>query len=104
MSALPVAVPPLVHGPGFWKRAFASRSFAIGTVLSVLLAVAAALSFAWTPYSVYEIGMANSQQTTTQHSKKKENILRVTENKNAKPANQSAIMMTAVFGPGMVNA
>src|SRR5438270_6717639 len=60
MSAtLPVATPPLAHGPGFWRRAFASRSFAVGAVLSALLAIAAALSFAWTPYSPYEIDMAS---------------------------------------------
>src|SRR5205809_904960 len=39
-------------------NAFSHRSFAVGAVLSTLLALAAALSFAWTPHSPYEVDIA----------------------------------------------
>src|SRR4051812_22288747 len=39
-------------------KAFSHRSFAIGAVLSVFVALAAALSFFWTPFSPYEMNMA----------------------------------------------
>src|SRR6185369_7260179 len=57
MSAIPVATPPLLHGPGFWKRALGHRSFVIGAVLSLLLVLAALVSFVWTPYSPYVVEM-----------------------------------------------
>jgi len=153
MSALPVAVPPLLHGPGFWKRAFAHRSFAIGAVLTVLLVVAALVSFVWTPHSPYEIDMAAKlQPPNAQHwfgtdvygrdvaslllvgarasivvgvvavgiglafgsalgllaSARRgwveELIMRIADFGFAFPAILSAIMLTAVFGPGMVIA
>jgi peptide/nickel transport system permease protein len=154
MSAtLPVATPPLARGPGFWKRAFAHRSFAIGVVLSLLLAIAAALSFVWTPYSVYEVTMSDkllpSSSThwfgtdaygrdiaslllvgarasiavgviavgiglvigtafgllaSAKRGWSEEFIMRVADFGFAFPAILSAIMLTAVFGPGMVNA
>lgn len=65
MSAIPVAQPPLAQGPGFWSRAFANRSFAVGAVLSALLVLAALLSFAWTPWSPYEIDMAAKLQAAS---------------------------------------
>ena len=37
MSAIPVAAPPLLHAPGFWKRALGHRSFALGAVLTLLM-------------------------------------------------------------------
>jgi peptide/nickel transport system permease protein len=153
MSAIPVAVPPLLHGPGFWKRAFAHRSFAIGAVLTVLLVVAALVSFVWTPHSAYEIDMAAKlQPPNAQHwfgtdvygrdvaslllvgarasivvgvvavgiglvvgsalgllaSARRgwveELIMRIADFGFAFPAILSAIMLTAVFGPGMVIA
>src|SRR5947209_15864816 len=58
MSAIPVATPPLPHGPAFWRRALSHRSFTIGAVLSLLLVAAAALSLVWTPHSPYEVDMA----------------------------------------------
>ncbi len=152
-SAMPVAVPPLVHGPGFWKRAFGHRSFAIGAVLTLLLLVAALLSLAWAPHSPYDIDMAAKlQPPDAQHwfgtdaygrdvasqllvgaqasivvgvvavsiglvigtafgllaSAKRgwveEIIMRVADFGFAFPAILSAIMLTAVFGAGMVNA
>jgi peptide/nickel transport system permease protein len=152
-AALPVATPPLLHGPGFWRRALAHRSFAIGAVLTVLLVIAAALSLAWTPHSPYEIEMgARLLQPSAKHwlgtdpygrdivslllvgarasivvgviavgiglvvgtafgllaaAKRgwaEELIMRVADFGFAFPAILSAIMLTAVFGPGMVNA
>ena len=58
MSAIPVATPPVLHTPGFWKRALGHRSFVIGAALSLLLALAALLSLVWTPYSPYDVDMA----------------------------------------------
>lgn len=153
MSAIPVATPPLAHGPGFWRRAFASPAFAVGAILSTLLAAAAALSFFWTPYSPYEIDMASkflpassahwfgtdaygrdvaSQLlvgsrasiavgviavgiglvigtalgllASARRGWWEEIIMRVADFGFAFPAILSAIMLTAVFGPGMVNA
>ena len=42
---------------GFWQRARRHPGFVIGGVLSLLLLLAAALSYVWTPYSVYEVDM-----------------------------------------------
>jgi peptide/nickel transport system permease protein len=153
MSALPVATPPLAHGPGFWSRAFSNRSFAVGLVLTALLVLFAGLSFVWTPWSPYEIDMAKKlQPASASHwfgtdaygrdvaslmlvgarasiavgviavgiglvigtalgllaSAKRgwweEIIMRVSDFGFAFPAILSAIMLTAVFGPGMVIA
>ena len=43
--------------PGFWLRARRHPGFVIGGVLTVLLLLAAALSYLWTPYSVYDVDM-----------------------------------------------
>jgi peptide/nickel transport system permease protein len=153
MTALPVATPPLARGPGFWKRAFAHRSFAIGAVLTLLLALAAALSLVWTPHSPYEIDMAAKLLppgaghwlgtdpygrdiaslllvgarasivvgviavsigliagtafgllASARRGWAEELIMRIADFGFAFPAILSAIMLTAVFGPGMVNA
>jgi peptide/nickel transport system permease protein len=153
MSAVPVAVPPLVHGPGFWRRALSHRSFAVGSVLSLLLAFAALLSLVWTPHSPYEIdmglkllppdatywfgtdaygrdvaslllvgarssivvgviavgiglvvGTALGLVASARRGWIEEIIMRLADFGFAFPAILSAIMLTAVFGPGMVNA
>ena len=153
MSAVPVAVPPVLHGPGFWKRALAHRSFAIGAVLTVLLVLSALLSLVWTPHNPYEIDMAlkllpaGAQYwlgtdpygrdvaslllvgarasivvgvvavgiglilgtafgllAAASRGWVEELIMRVADFGFAFPAILSAIMLTAVFGPGMVNA
>ena len=153
MSAVPVAVPPLVHGPGFWRRALSHRSFAVGSVLSLLLAFAALLSLVWTPHSPYEIdmglkllppdatywfgtdaygrdvaslllvgarssivvgviavgiglivGTAFGLIASARRGWVEEIIMRLADFGFAFPAILSAIMLTAVFGPGMVNA
>jgi peptide/nickel transport system permease protein len=152
-AALPVATPPLAHGPGFWKRALGHRSFAIGAILTLLLVVAAALSLVWTPHSPYEvvmdarllppgaahwlgtdpfgrdivslllvgarasivvgviavgiglvIGTAFGLLAAAKRGWAEELIMRLADFGFAFPAILSAIMLTAVFGPGMVNA
>jgi peptide/nickel transport system permease protein len=153
MSAIPVATPPLLHGPGFWQRAFRHPSFAVGAVLTLLLAAAAALSLVWVPHSAYEVVMGNKLLApdathwlgtdafgrdivsqllvgarasivvgiiavgiglvigtafglfaAAQRGWTEELIMRVADFGFAFPAILSAIMLTAVFGPGMVNA
>jgi len=153
MSAVPVATPPLLHGPGFWKRALGHRSFVIGAILSLLLALTAILSLLWTPYSPYEVDMAAKMLPPDSHHLLgtdpygrdvaslllvgarasiavgviavsiglligtafgllaaarrgwvEEVIMRVADFGFAFPAILSAIMLTAVFGAGMVNA
>jgi len=139
--------------PGFWHRALRHRSFAIGAVLSLLLVLAAVLSFVWTPWSPYEMDMANKLAgPSAQHwlgtdafgrdvtslllvgarasivvgviavgiglvvgtalgllaaarrGWVEEVIMRLADFSLAFPAILSAIMLTAVFGAGMVNA
>ncbi|HVZ44567.1 MAG TPA: ABC transporter permease [Ramlibacter sp.] len=59
MSAtLPIPSPPLLHGPGFWKRALRHPSFVIGAVLTLLVALAAGVSLVWTPHSPYDVDMS----------------------------------------------
>jgi len=43
--------------PGFWRRAARHRSFVLGAALSLLVLLAATLSFVWTPYSPYTMDM-----------------------------------------------
>ena len=43
--------------PGFWQRARRHPGFVIGGALTLLLLLAAALSYLWTPYSVYDVDM-----------------------------------------------
>jgi peptide/nickel transport system permease protein len=142
-----------LQGQGFWRRARRNPSFMIGLVLSVLLVLAAALSFVWTPFDPYNVDMAlKLRAPDAQHwlgtdpygrdvaslllvgarasiavgliavgiglvigtafgllaSARRgwveELIMRVSDFAFAFPAILSAIMMTAVFGPGMVNA
>jgi peptide/nickel transport system permease protein len=144
-------VPP--QGPGFWRRARRHPSFVIGAVLSLLLAFAALLSFAWTPHDPYEIDMALKLKppggtywlgtdpfgrdvaslllvgarasivvgviavsiglvigtalgllASARRGWVEEAIMRLSDFGFAFPAILSAIMLTAVFGPGMVNA
>lgn len=154
MSAvLETTPPPAATGPGFWPRARRHPSFMIGLVLTVLLALAAALSLVWTPHSPYEVDMALKLLPPDAHhwlgtdpygrdvaslllvgarasivvgviavgiglaigtalgllaSAKRgwveEMIMRLSDFGFAFPAILSAIMLTAVFGPGMVNA
>ncbi|MCE1194004.1 MAG: ABC transporter permease [Acidovorax sp.] len=139
--------------PGWLRRALRHRSFAIGAVLSLLLVVAAALSFVWTPWSPYEMDLANklAEPSAThwlgtdafgrdvaslllvgarnsilvgviavgigltigtalgllaaaRRGWVEELIMRLADFTFAFPAILSAIMMTAVFGAGIVNS
>ena len=147
------AVLPATQAPGFWQRALQHRSFVIGAVLSALLLVAAALSFVWTPWSPYEMDMANKLQgpsashwlgtdafgrdvaslllvgarasilvgviavgiglvvgtalgllASARRGWVEEAVMRLADFSLAFPAILSAIMLTAVFGAGIVNA
>ena len=153
MSSIPVAVPPVLQAPGFWKRAFGHHSFVVGAVLSLLLVLAALLSLVWTPHSPYEVVMGNKLLPPGPHywlgtdpygrdvvslllvgarasivvgviavsigliigtafgllaaarrGWVEEAIMRLADFGFAFPAILSAIMLTAVFGAGMVNA
>jgi peptide/nickel transport system permease protein len=153
MSVIPVATPPVLHAPGFWKRALAHRSFVIGAALSLLLVLAALLSLVWTPHSPYVvemgakllppdsrhwlgtdpygrdvaslllvgarasivvgviavsiglvIGTAFGLLAAARRGWVEEIIMRLADFGFAFPAILSAIMLTAVFGAGMVNA
>ena len=150
LETTPVAAPP---GPGFWKRARRHPSFMIGLLLSVLLVLAAGLSFVWTPHDPYDIDMALKLRApdakywlgtdafgrdiaslllvgarasiavgviavgiglligtalgllaSARRGWVEEAIMRLSDFGFAFPAILSAIMLTAVFGPGMVNA
>ena len=154
MSAIldPIPLAPL-RGHGFWQRARRHPSFMIGLVLTILLVIAAGLSFAWTPHNPYEIDMALKLRApdakywlgtdafgrdvaslllvgsrasivvgviavgiglligtalgllaSARRGWVEEAIMRLSDFGFAFPAILSAIMMTAVFGPGMVNA
>jgi peptide/nickel transport system permease protein len=154
MSAVLQTPTPIgAAGPGFWKRARRSPSFMIGLVLTVLLVLAAALSFVWTPHNPYDvdmglklrapggthwlgtdpygrdvaslllmgarasiavgliavgiglvIGTALGLLASAKRGWVEEAIMRLADFGFAFPAILSAIMLTAVFGPGMVNA
>ncbi len=139
--------------PGFMRRALGHRSFVLGGALTLLLLVAAALSLVWTPWSPYEMNLANKlQPSNAQHwlgtdpygrdvaslllvgarnsilvgviavaigmtlgtalgllaaarrGWVEELIMRLADFTFAFPAILSAIMMTAVFGAGIVNS
>jgi peptide/nickel transport system permease protein len=155
MSAVSGAVPSAAafKVTGFWRRALHHRSFTIGAVLTLLLLLAAAVSLVWTPWSPYEMDIANKLQppsgahwlgtdtfgrdvaslllvgarasilvgviavgiglvvgtalgllAAAQRGWVEEAIMRFTDFSMAFPAILSAIMMTAVFGAGIVNA
>ena len=150
-TALPAS--PAPAAPGGWRRAGRHPGFAIGAVLSLLLLAAAALSYAWTPYSVYEVdmdarllppgaahwlgtdaygrdvaslllvgarasilvgviavgigllaGTALGLLASARRGWVEEAIMRVADFGFAFPAILSAILLTAAFGPGIVNA
>ena len=149
MSQTATAHPPVT----FAARALTHRSFVIGSALTLLLVLAAALSLVWTPWSPYEIDMAAKlQQPDAQHwlgtdpfgrdvtslllvgarnsilvgviavgigllagttlgllaaARRgwiEELIMRLADFTFAFPAILSAIMLTAVFGAGIVNS
>jgi peptide/nickel transport system permease protein len=139
--------------PGFRQRALRHPGFVIGGALTALLLLAAALSYLWTPHSVYEVdmdakllapdahhwlgtdafgrdvvslllvgarasilvgviavgiglavGAALGLLASARRGWVEEAIMRVSDFGFAFPAILSAIMLTAVYGPGIVNA
>lgn len=139
--------------PGFWTRARRHPGFMVGGVLTLALLLAAALSYAWTPFSVYDVrmddklmppdathwlgtdafgrdivslllvgarasilvgviavgigllaGTALGLLASARRGWVEELIMRVSDFGFAFPAILSAIMLTAVYGPGIVNA
>ena len=139
--------------PGWLHRALNHRSFVIGAVLSLLLILAALLSFVWTPWSPYEMDLANKLAgpsakhwlgtdafgrdvaslllvgarssilvgviavgigltigtalgllAAAKRGWVEELIMRLSDFSFAFPAILSAIMLTAVFGAGIVNS
>jgi len=155
MSSATISTSPLAAraAPGFWQRARRHPGFVIGGALSLLLLAAAALSYLWTPYSVYDvqmdtkllrpsaqhwlgtdaygrdvvslllvgarasilvgviavgigliIGTALGLLAAARRGWVEETIMRVSDFGFAFPAILSAILLTAAFGPGIVNA
>ena len=139
--------------PGFWARARRHPGFVIGALLTLALLLSAALSYVWTPYTVYEVqmddkllgpdarhwlgtdafgrdvvslllvgarasilvgviavgiglvfGAALGLLASARRGWVEELIMRVADFGFAFPAILSAIMLTAVYGPGIVNA
>lgn len=147
-------LPSPTHAPpGFASRARRHPSFVLGAALTAMLILAAGLSFAWTPWSPYEVDMAAKLQApsalhwlgtdtfgrdvaslllvgarssiavgviavgigmglgtclgllaSARRGWTEELIMRFADFSYAFPAILSAIMLTAVFGAGMVNA
>jgi peptide/nickel transport system permease protein len=144
---------PAPAAPGFWRRALRHRSFVLGGVLTLLLVLAAALSYVWTPWSPYDMDLAAKLQSpslshwlgtdafgrdvaslllvgarasilvgliavgigllvgvalgllaSARRGWVEEAIMRLSDFSLAFPAILSAIMLTAAFGPGIVNA
>ena len=152
-AALPAATPTLRAAPSAWQRARRHPGFWIGGLLTLLLLAAAALSYVWTPYSVFDVNMdakllppgtahwlgtdaygrdivslllvgarasilvgviavgmglvvgtALGLLAAARRGWVEETIMRVSDFGFAFPAILSAIMLTAVYGPGIVNA
>lgn len=150
------SLPLAAHSPGapsFWRRALRQRSFVLGAALSLLLLLAAGLSYLWTPWSPYEmdlpakllapsaahwlgtdafgrdvaslllvgarnsilvglvavgigltLGTALGLLAAARRGWVEEAIMRLADFTFAFPAILSAIMLTAVFGAGIVNS
>nr|WP_233168033.1 ABC transporter permease [Xylophilus sp. ASV27] len=139
--------------PGFWRRALRHRSFVLGGALTLLLVLAAALSWVWTPWPPNDMDLAAKLQgpsaahwlgtdafgrdvaslllvgarasilvgviavgiglvvgtalgllASARRGWVEEAIMRLSDFSLAFPAILSAIMLTAAFGPGIVNA
>lgn len=153
MNAVVIPGAAVLSVPGFWRRALHHRSFMLGGVLTALLLLAAAVSLIWTPWSAYEIDLAEKLKPPTsshwlgtdtygrdvvslllvgarasilvgiiavgigltvgtalgllaaaRRGWVEEAVMRLSDFTLAFPAILSAIMLTAVFGAGIVNA
>ena len=153
MTSAALPAPALSAAPGFWARAWRHPGFVIGGALTLALLLAAALSYVWTPHSVYEVRMADKLLppsashwlgtdafgrdvvslllvgarasilvgviavgigllagtalgllASARRGWVEEAIMRVSDFGFAFPAILSAIMLTAVYGAGIVNA
>ena len=153
MNAAALPTPAARAAPGFWARARRHPGFVIGGALTLLLLLAAALSYVWTPHSAYDVNMGDkllppsarfwlgtdafgrdvaSQLlvgarasilvgviavgigliagtglgllASARRGWVEEAIMRACDFGFAFPAILSAIMLTAVYGPGIVNA
>ncbi len=153
MNAVVIPGAAVLSVPGFWRRALHHRSFMLGGVLTALLLLAAAVSLIWTPWSAYEIDLAEKLKSPTsshwlgtdtygrdvvslllvgarasilvgiiavgigltvgtalgllaaaRRGWVEEAVMRLSDFTLAFPAILSAIMLTAVFGAGIVNA
>jgi peptide/nickel transport system permease protein len=153
MTAVVLTPAATLSVPGFWRRALQHRSFMLGGVLTLALLLAAAVSLAWTPWSPYELDLADKLKppswshwlgtdaygrdvaslllvgarasilvgviavgigltvgtalgllAAARRGWVEEAIMRFTDFSLAFPAIFSAIMLTAVFGAGIVNA
>jgi peptide/nickel transport system permease protein len=147
------ASPPVEGAGQFVRAAFSNTSFVTGFVITVLIALMALVSFAWTPHDVINLTVANRMQPIsgqhwfgTDHFGRDilslimmgarnsiavafvavgigmgigvplgcwaaarggwidEALMRFNDLVFAFPALLSAIMITAIFGPGAVNA
>lgn len=150
---MPVAAPPQDNWRSIAHRALGNRSFVIGFLITLLIAAMAALSFAWTPYDVTRLVVADRMLPPsaahlfgTDHFGRDvlsmimvgsrnsiavafvavgigmgigvplgcwaaarggivdEVLMRFNDLVFAFPALLSAIMITAIFGPGAINA
>ena len=148
-----LATPPLDGAGAFAARAFANRSFVIGLVITASIVLMALASFAWTPFDVTRLVVADRMQPpssvhlfgTDQFGRDvlsmimvgarnsiavalvavgigmgigvplgcyaaargglvDEAVMRFNDLVFAFPALLSAVMITAIFGPGAVNA
>ncbi|WP_198971025.1 ABC transporter permease [Xylophilus sp. ASV27] len=153
MSAPLVLAGHAPAAPGFWRRALRHRSFVLGGALTLLLVLAAALSWVWTPWPPNDMDLAAKLQgpsaahwlgtdafgrdvaslllvgarasilvgviavgiglvvgtalgllASARRGWVEEAIMRLSDFSLAFPAILSAIMLTAAFGPGIVNA
>lgn len=148
---------PLATGQSSWRTivrlAFGNRSFLIGFVITVLIALMALLSFVWTPYDITHLVVADRMKAVsaehpfgTDHFGRDilsmimigarnsiavavvavgigmgigvplgcwaaarggwvdETLMRFNDVVFAFPALLSAVMITAIFGPGAINA
>ncbi|TIX02032.1 MAG: ABC transporter permease [Mesorhizobium sp.] len=95
-------------------KAFRNTAFVAGFVITVLILAMAVVSYGWTPYDVTRLVISDKMQAPslahwfgTDHFGRDlvdEALMRLNDLVFAFPALLSAIMITAIFGPGAVNA